>query len=169
MSAPEVDRFDVARVRAMLAMSGVDRDDIDDALQAVRIRMHERDLDSVESLRDATAWAVVVASRIAVDLHRSKARRDSLARRLQSAWQATPPPVAESQWASVIDVARALSTLSPLKRQVLLLRYYQDLTIPTIAELLDVPVGTIKSRLHDAEQAMRSALGEEGAGNDADE
>lgn len=163
MDTSDVERFDVARVRATLAMSGIGADQMDDAVQVVRLKVHQREQDNAaEPLRDVTSWAVVVASRVAVDLHRSGARQESLVRRLESVWQSAPPNVSESQVAMAVDVARGLSSLSSLKRQVLLLRYYEDLTVPTIAEVLGVPIGTVKSRLHDAEQAVRAQLNGEG-------
>ncbi len=44
------------------------------------------------------------------------------------------------------------------QRQVLVLRYYADLPIREIALVLHVPEGTIKSRLHTAQAAMRARL-----------
>jgi RNA polymerase sigma-70 factor (ECF subfamily) len=41
---------------------------------------------------------------------------------------------------------------------VLVLQHYLDLDLPEIAELLDVPLGTVKSRSHAARRAMRAAL-----------
>jgi RNA polymerase sigma-70 factor (ECF subfamily) len=55
---------------------------------------------------------------------------------------------------------RAFARLAPLHRAILVLRYYLDLSVPDIARTLDVPEGTVKSRLHNAAKAMRSTLGE---------
>ena len=52
----------------------------------------------------------------------------------------------------------ALSILSPDERIVVALRYEADLTVPSIAELVDVPQGTVKSRLHHAHRKLRLAL-----------
>ena len=38
------------------------------------------------------------------------------------------------------------------------LQYYRDLTLPQIAEVLQVPLGTVRSRLHYAKRALRSAI-----------
>ena len=48
--------------------------------------------------------------------------------------------------------------LSVDHRTVLVLTYYMDLPSEQVAEALDVPVGTVYSRLHRAQQALRGAL-----------
>ena len=57
---------------------------------------------------------------------------------------------------------RALRRLSPEMRCVVVLRYYDDLSVDEIAHRVDIPAGTVKSRLH-------HALRELGAALDADE
>jgi RNA polymerase sigma-70 factor (ECF subfamily) len=47
-------------------------------------------------------------------------------------------------------VQRALSALSPTLREILLLAYFQRLSYAQIAEDLQIPLGTVKSRLHAA-------------------
>jgi RNA polymerase sigma-70 factor (ECF subfamily) len=46
------------------------------------------------------------------------------------------------------QIRAALESLSPDQRVVVALRFYLDLTIEQIAERLDIPVGTVASRLH---------------------
>jgi len=59
-------------------------------------------------------------------------------------------------------VHAALGKLSLAHRDVLTLHFMEDLTIEEIAEVLGVPAGTIKSRLHYAKRALRAALEQEG-------
>lgn len=111
------------------------------------------------SLRDpdrAQAWF----DRILVNACRDQLRR----RRSFVGWA----DVADGQSNSAVDpfvalqqrdeVMRGLATLSADHRIVLVLRYWADLTVVDIAERLDVPVGTVKSRLHYALDGIRSAL-----------
>jgi RNA polymerase sigma-70 factor (ECF subfamily) len=49
----------------------------------------------------------------------------------------------------------ALATLSPERREVLTLRFVDDLSLAEIAAALDVPLGTVKSRLHLALRQLR--------------
>lgn len=53
------------------------------------------------------------------------------------------------------DLAAALANLSPDHREVLLLRFVDDLPLAEIAEAVDAPLGTVKSRLHNALEALR--------------
>jgi RNA polymerase sigma-70 factor (ECF subfamily) len=52
----------------------------------------------------------------------------------------------------------ALLALSPDHRIVVALRYYLDLTVEQIAQRLDVPAGTVHSRLHYALQKLHVAI-----------
>ena len=56
------------------------------------------------------------------------------------------------------EVSRALARLRPAERAVLVLRYFVGLSTPQLAEALAVPLGTAKSRLHNALRAMRAAV-----------
>lgn len=59
-----------------------------------------------------------------------------------------------------IDLAAAFDLLEPTYRTIILLRYYHDLSIRDIAELLNSPEGTVKSKLSRAKQALRPILKE---------
>jgi RNA polymerase sigma-70 factor (ECF subfamily) len=58
-------------------------------------------------------------------------------------------------------LAAALRRLNKNDRDVLLLHAWADLTYAEIANVLDVPIGTVRSRLSRARQRMRAALGTE--------
>lgn len=53
------------------------------------------------------------------------------------------------------DLAAAIERLSPLHREVLLLSYVHELTYQELADILAVPMGTVKSRLNNAKRALR--------------
>ena len=55
-------------------------------------------------------------------------------------------------------IERGLRRISVEHRTVLALHYYLDLPLDQIAGAIDVPLGTVKSRIHRAQQALRSAL-----------
>jgi RNA polymerase sigma-70 factor (ECF subfamily) len=56
-------------------------------------------------------------------------------------------------------VAGAVARLEPNHRIVIALRYWRDLSLEQVAETLDLPLGTVKSRLHYALRALRDELG----------
>lgn len=58
-------------------------------------------------------------------------------------------------------VRRALATLDPAAREVLMLREYEQLTYQEIAELLHVPLNTVRSRLFRARVDLKAALSPE--------
>ena len=56
------------------------------------------------------------------------------------------------------NLAKIVAGLSPRHREVLLLRFVDDMKLNEIAQALDIPLGTVKSRLHTAVRALRSQL-----------
>ena len=56
------------------------------------------------------------------------------------------------------ELERGFRRLPPEQRAALVLQHYLDLTLPQISELLGIPIGTVRSRLHYARNAMRAAL-----------
>lgn len=60
-----------------------------------------------------------------------------------------------------VQVWGALQRLEPVHREVLMLRYYHDFADAEIAEALDIPVGTVKSRLFHARRHLERHLAPE--------
>ena len=59
-------------------------------------------------------------------------------------------------------VEDAMATLSAEEREVVILKEYQDLTFPEIAEALDVPLSTVKTRLYRGLAQLRHRLERQG-------
>ena len=74
------------------------------------------------------------------------------------------PEVAINSFAEMLDnseddhLTKAIASLSPQLREVVVLRYYEERQIDEIASILQVPVGTVKSRLHNARAALNDFL-----------
>ena len=62
-------------------------------------------------------------------------------------------PAAAADEGEPLDAA--LAALSPERREVLTLRFVDDLTLAEIAAVLEIPLGTVKSRLHLAIKQLR--------------
>jgi RNA polymerase sigma-70 factor (ECF subfamily) len=56
------------------------------------------------------------------------------------------------------EIEQAFRTLSSEHRAILTLRYYADLPLAEIADVLGIPVGTVASRLHHATRRLREAM-----------
>jgi len=57
-----------------------------------------------------------------------------------------------------LDLERALASLSPKLRQLLFLKYKRDLTQKQIANLLDMPLGTVKTQIRKGLEQLRNEL-----------
>ena len=85
-------------------------------------------------------------------------RRGPVAESLPEIPQAGPDP---AEAATVrTEIAAALAALPGPEGEVVRLMYVEDRPVAEVAALLDVPVGTVKSRAHRARRLLRLALGE---------
>ncbi|MNI86176.1 ECF RNA polymerase sigma factor SigE [compost metagenome] len=75
---------------------------------------------------------------------------------------AAPADFAAAAWdhPSDPDLQAAVRGLDPKYRQIVILMYFEGYTLTEIASLLDLPSGTVKTRLHKALQELRRHLGE---------
>jgi RNA polymerase sigma-70 factor, ECF subfamily len=69
------------------------------------------------------------------------------------------PPVFTFSSEEKMDVEQVIRSLPEGQRAVLLLYYYHDLSQHEIAKILNIPLGTVKSRLHHAIQRIRKEWG----------
>ena len=98
--------------------------------------------------RDIGPWLATIARRAAIDVHRRESRRS--AQNLDDASPGHPavvtlPPSAEQAY-DMWEVRRAVEELPDEEREVVRLQHLDGLTHAEVAERLDVPVGTVKSR-----------------------
>lgn len=68
----------------------------------------------------------------------------------------------DSSKIETLDIESAINELEPKYKHVIVLRYFQDMTIPDIAKVLDCPEGTVKSWIHRALQQLKNSLNREG-------
>lgn len=105
------------------------------------------------------AWLFTVARNIVIDGKRSAHSRHEIGT------DTVPEHVTADQTDALVDswmVADALAALSPEHRAVIVHAYYGGRSVAQIARELDIPEGTVKSRLHYGLRALRIALQEKG-------
>jgi RNA polymerase sigma factor (sigma-70 family) len=69
-------------------------------------------------------------------------------------------PGAERVATARVDVGVALARLSPRQREAVVLRFFEDMTVPQIAQTLGTRPGTIKRHLSNAMELLRGSLAE---------
>ena len=106
------------------------------------------------------------ASRVLVHKHIDERRRPWRRERSVDAVPDTADPGSSRAFDAVDDtdhdLVAALATLPASQRAVLVLRFTDDLALDEIARLLDLPLGTVKSRLSRGSDALRAELADRG-------
>ena len=138
-------------LRRVLFRLGLAETEVEDTVQEALIRVWQGSA-RFEGRSAVSTWAC----RIALNLGISTLRR-----------RRTPPPEpvavmdTEAAWESMRQaesVRRAVMDLPLRLRAVIVLREFEDMPYRTISEVLDVPIGTVMSRLHDARSRLRRQL-----------
>ena len=68
----------------------------------------------------------------------------------------TPDPAGQVD--SRLDIQRAMSALGVKNREALILRYIKDYSLREIADILNCPLGTVKSRIHHGLSQLRTQM-----------
>jgi len=131
----------------------------EDIVQETLLRAWQRPHVLDQSVNSARAWLFTVARNLVVDEHRSARNRREL-RTDSPPEQATPDQA--DQVVNTWLIGDALSALSNDHREVIVRSYYRGLSTHQIAAELNIPDGTVKSRMHYGMRALKAALGEMG-------
>ncbi|MET7621068.1 sigma-70 family RNA polymerase sigma factor [Streptomyces sp. NPDC005408] len=110
----------------------------------------------------AMTWILTLAHRRAVDRVRSAQAATDRERRAALLEQTPAYDEVTEQVEARLEreqVRRCLRTLTELQRQSVTLAYYRGLAYREVAELLAVPLGTVKTRLRDGLIRLRDCLG----------
>jgi RNA polymerase sigma-70 factor, ECF subfamily len=136
-----------------------DRQLAEDVVQETLLRAWRKPDVLVQDDDVARAWMFTVARNLVIDDRRSARHRRELGT------DAVPEAPGSGSTEDVLDVlliADALAALSADHRAVVVDAYYLGRTVPEIARRLQVPEGTVKSRLHYGLRALRLTLQERG-------
>ena len=112
--------------------------------------------DSIISLQQAQyfqTWLVRILINTCIDIQRKRQKTVSL-----ETYAVNKEPVFQPNIDDNLDIQRQLEDLDEKHRTVLILRYYEDLKVEEIAQVLSLPPGTVKSRLFWALKKMRHGI-----------
>ena len=154
------DRYQRMVYRTALVITG-DTDAAADLLQDVFLRLY-RFADHIDVERPIEPWLYRMTTNLSYTWVKRSRRwlypLGDLADRLASISHPNPHDEVEKndEWETV---QRAVSSLPLPQRIVVVLYYLNDLTVQEIAEILEIPPGTVKSRLHYGRLALKKKLG----------
>jgi RNA polymerase sigma-70 factor (ECF subfamily) len=137
---------------------GVANAQLEDAAQDVFVVIHQR-LHTFEHEAALRSWIFGIVRRIAYRYRRTAQRKPSGALHTEEPSTGEPGPhehIQDVQAARFVD--RFVSGLDDRKREVFVLGVLEGLTVPEIAEALEVPLNTIYTRLRRARAEFREAL-----------
>lgn len=144
-----------------------DEEDAKDVTQETFIRAF-RALSTFDQSRPFTSWLFRIATNLCIDyLRRRRPNVQSLdgmrgaddEYRTADIEDPTPRPDIRHEMAEQRrTLERMVQGLPPRYKVVILLRHGRELSYNEIAEILDVPVGTVKARIHRAHSLLRSNL-----------
>ncbi len=147
------------RLRGFFFMQlGGDEELAADATHDVFLRAYEARSRYREGSNVST-WLFTIAYNICKNHYRSNAYEAELLASLDA------EPVSDQQIEVEMDAAqldealeRVLSELPPPLHQIFSLHYQEELTVPQVAEIVGIPEGTVKSRLHKTMNIIRERL-----------
>ena len=130
--------------------------DVEDLAQETFVRLY-RYRARYRPTAKFTTYLYLLARQVRIDFLRRTIRRDALHERVAKEAPQQEEPSAVAQGAR-IDVATALSHLTDAMREVVVLSILQGLPHAEVAEILGIPVGTVKSRLSIALHRLREIM-----------
>ena len=147
----------IGRLYAVASLILRDGDRAQDAVQEALVSAWK----DMRALRDPNAWEAWL-HRVLVRACYTQARRDR--RRMEVELKVVPGPEPVRALDPSVSVAerealeQELGRLPIDQRTVMVLHYYADLTLEQAAEILDIPLGTAKSRLHRGLRSLRESM-----------
>ena len=128
----------------------------------------ERALGSIQQFDGRHAfstWLYRIARNHCIDVGRKTRRRREIRQQHRKSLEMlhTPldgPSEQLERAEAAVAVAAAVARLSPTDRQLAFLRYYEDLQMAEIANVMEMPIGTVKYRLHELVGRLRDDLEE---------
>jgi RNA polymerase sigma-70 factor (ECF subfamily) len=139
--------------RSLLGDRAAADDLLQDCLERAITRWHQRRSDG-----DAKTWLFTILHNLAINRLRQQVRRGRPVDLDAVDESAVALPPTQEDGLRHRDVVKALETLPEEQRSVLLLISVEDLSYAEAAKILDIPVGTVMSRLSRARDKLSRAM-----------
>mgnify|MGYP001550861520 FL=1 len=115
-----------------------------------------RKLHSLKDPNRFSSWAMRIVTRKSIDfINQNKSKRERLRYYQQGNIHDSPKEETNSE---IVQLRGAIKSLSNDQQMVLRLFYTQDHSLLEISEILDISVGTVKSRLYHAREKLKTIL-----------
>lgn len=162
-----IERYHDPLIRYLTRLMG-ERSAAEDAFQDTFLQIHQS-IEHFDSSRRFKPWLFTIATNKGRDALRKRQRRpavslsapisDSRGRAFVDLMEMEMPDISSSMERAELSalVQKAVDELSPRLREILLLAYFQKMSYAQIAEVVGIPLGTVKSRLHAAVAAFAKA------------
>lgn len=149
--------------RQAYRLSG-NQDDAEDLVQDLLIQLYERKID-ITSYEKPSSWLLRSLYNCFVDHYRKKNRRPIDDKEFSSAEiiasmtdeSNSPHRLTELQH-SKNTLQNVINSLNPEQRLIIALHDIEGHSLPELSEIMNTPIGTLKSRLHRARQSLREKI-----------
>lgn len=130
--------------------------DAEDLVQETFLRAY-RGFDRFEPGTNMRAWLFTILHRARTDAFRKAGRSPQTVELLDDG--PGVPAAQEALAANTQEIERALGSLPEVFRSAVVLRDVEEFSYDEIARILEVPIGTVMSRIHRGRTLLRAALG----------
>jgi len=131
-----------------------------DAVQDTLVTVAKR----IKNLKDPVAypkWAYQILHRRGIDYLRKELKNREIKQAKQEEIETFNSQITnDSEFNGKIELARSLSRLNKLQYQLIHLHYLEGFTIKEISDIIKIPQGSVKSKLHYARHKLRTLLEE---------
>lgn len=156
-----INRYQAPLSRYVFRLSGLNREDIEDTLQIIFLKLY-LNINSFDQTLKFSTWLYRIAHNETINHYRKRLARPNID---YSAEDGLLNLLTDHNWRDEADrivwktqINQALNNLPDKYRQVIILRYFEDLDYQTIADIIKKPVGTVATLINRAKQKLKQLL-----------
>jgi len=145
----------------------VNQDDAEDLVQDLLLRLYEKDID-FETIEKLSNWLLRSLYHQFIDNCRKKSRRpiddkeEKSDEIIASMWdEHESPHLIHEQTNSTKKLQNAIKNLKPNEQALISLHDMEGYSLSELSKILELPLGTLKSRLHRARHTLRDNLSQD--------